>query len=279
MTNRGLIHPGNLRPYLDLDVELLVAGGRAGFSARRIDDIHGDRRLVGHINRRAKLPRAFLSHCRRIAGRVAALDQRWHTGKAIWGARVILCDVVGVGRTDKVKQIGNLGTCQRPTIILAPGRHQGRCWITGIVNASADDTNEIIITESVDRRVIIQFGTGTSLPLGSMTLETILGIQRGSTLHIRIELLLLRHRLPVALQNPENRDHERDEGEHDERPIPRLLHRISARTEQVEKSAHHDQQNNNAYNSLYGVYHKHTTFFYTIRNTEPDTRLHAAGRC
>src|SRR5579885_1148965 len=110
-----------------------------------------------------------------------------------------------------------------------------------------------------------------------MTLLTILRIKCVALSHRVIVLLNLRLGLTVGLHNPENRDHQRDDREHNQRPIAGLLHRVRARVENIEQGSHRDQQNHNADRSLYGIYHKNTTLLYlsTVRSEPSQTLLRA----
>ena len=66
-----------------------------------------------------------------------------------------------------------------------------------------------------------------------MTLETILSIERCTTLDGGSKLARFRDCLLVGLHNPEDRDHKGDNGEHDESAISCFLNRIGARVEDI----------------------------------------------
>jgi hypothetical protein len=96
----------------------------------------------------------------------------------------------------------------------------------------------------------------------TMTGQTILRIKFGALSDIIILLRKLCLCLTVGLHNPENRDHERDNRQHDQRAIAGFLYRVRAGVDDVDQGPHSNQQDNYSHRSLYGIYHKNTTFLF-----------------
>src|SRR5579883_2616762 len=217
MWRATLIHPGNLRSHLHLEVRNTKTGGRTGKVCQGIDNINCHSRLLGIIHSGSKLAGAGgsgrLGHSRLIGRWITLLEVSRNLVKAIdigtCGITIGL-QVVWVRRANKREQILNLRMRKWATKLITPGRHHKLAGITRVRNASANDPNKIGIRKIIDSRIPIQFRSRLALASQTMTLIAIPGIECGALSNSYIILLNLRLGLSIGLHNPENRDHERD---------------------------------------------------------------------
>src|SRR6266516_3210194 len=83
MRSATLIVPGKDGTHFHLDIDRIIASGRAARSSRGVYYVDSNVLLFGHIHRLAKLPGSFLCDCCLITSRVIRLEVGRNIAKAV----------------------------------------------------------------------------------------------------------------------------------------------------------------------------------------------------